>query len=82
MSDAMKTMTTREFFHTPGLVKVLRPGQSVVVTDKGAASFTVTKSGRRPVRTRAALEQEAREICPEDRPKVNFTELLKEAKQR
>jgi antitoxin (DNA-binding transcriptional repressor) of toxin-antitoxin stability system len=78
----MKTMSTREFFHTPGLVKALRPGQSVVVTDKGAASFTVIKSGRRPVRSRAQLEQEAKEICPTDRPKVNFTELLHEAKRR
>lgn len=78
----MKTMTTREFFHSPGLVKVLRPGQSVVVTDKGTASFTVTKAGRRPVRTRAELEQEAREICPTDRPKVAFTEMLREAKRR
>jgi hypothetical protein len=78
----MKTMTTREFFHTPGLVKVLRPGQSVVVTDNGAAAFTVTKTGRRPVRTRAELEQEAKEICPTDRPKVDFTKLLKDAKRR
>ena len=35
----MKTLTTREFFHSPGLVKSLRPGQSLVVTDNGAAAL-------------------------------------------
>ena len=80
--DAMKTMTTREFFHTPGLVKALRPGESVTVTDKGTASFTVTKPGSRSPRTRADLEREALEICPEARPIVNFTAVLREAKRR
>jgi len=78
----MKTMTTREFFHTPGLVKALRPGESVTVTDKGTASFTVTKPRPRPPRTRADLEREAREICPEAGPTVNFTAVLREAKRR
>lgn len=77
----MKTMTTREFFHSPGLLKTLRPGQSVTVTDKGTASFTVTKPGRRPRRTRAELEREAHEICPEPEPRVNFTAALKAAKR-
>src|SRR5262245_2642236 len=61
--DAMKTVTTREFFHTPGLVKSLQPGHSLVVTDKGAPAFTVTKAGRRRKRTRADLEREAARIC-------------------
>jgi len=78
----MKTMTTREFFHTPGLVKVLRPGDSITVTDKGRASFTVTKPGPRPPRTRADLEREAREICPEPEPRVEFTAVLREGKRR
>ena len=55
----MKTMTTREFFHTPGLIKTLRPGQSVVVTDNGKPSLVVTKPGRRPRKTLADLEREA-----------------------
>ncbi len=75
-------MTTREFFHTPGLVKVLRPGESITVTDKGRTSFTVTKPGLRPSRTRADLEREAREICPEPGPTVDFTAVLREAKRR
>jgi antitoxin (DNA-binding transcriptional repressor) of toxin-antitoxin stability system len=76
----MKTLTTREFFHSPGLVKSLRPGQSVVVTDSGKPSLTVTKAGQRPRKTRADLEREAKEICPEASPKVNFTTALAELK--
>lgn len=80
MLDIMKTLTTREFFHSPGLMKALRPGQSVLVTDKGKPALTVTKAGGRPRKTRADLEREALEICPEARPKVNFTAALKELK--
>ncbi len=78
----MKTVTTREFFHAPGLVKSLRPGQSLIVTDNGAPAFTVTKVGKRPRKTRADLEREAREICPDDGPKVDFTAALKGLKKR
>jgi len=78
----MKTLTTREFFHSPGLTKALRPGQSFLVTDNGKPSFIVTKAGQRPRRTRADLEREAREICPRDGPKVNFTAAIKELKRR
>jgi antitoxin (DNA-binding transcriptional repressor) of toxin-antitoxin stability system len=76
----MKTLTTREFFHSPGLVKALRPGQSIVVTDNGKPALTVTKAGERPRRSRAELEREASEICPEAKPKVNFTAALKDQK--
>lgn len=82
MLDAMKTLTTREFFHSPGLTKSLRPGQTFVVTDNGKPSFTVTKAGQRPRKTRKDLEREAREICPNDRPKVNFTAAIKQLKTR
>jgi antitoxin (DNA-binding transcriptional repressor) of toxin-antitoxin stability system len=81
MLDAMKTLTTREFFHAPGLVKSLRPGQSLVVTDNGAPAFTVTKAGRRPVKTAAELRREARELFPGDRPKVDFTSVIKKLKR-
>lgn len=77
----MKTVTTREFIHTPGLVKCLRPGQSLLVTDNGKPSFTVTKAGKRKHRTRADLEREAREICPLVGKKVNFTAMLRELKK-
>ena len=82
MLDAMKTLTTREFFHSPGLTKSLRPGQTFLVTDNGKPSFTVTKAGQRPRKTREDLEREAREICPKDRPKVNFTAWLKKHRAR
>lgn len=78
----MKTLTTREFFHSPGLVKAMRAGQSIVVTDKGKPALIVTKAGRRPRKTRADLEREALEICPKASPKVNFTAALKELKSK
>ncbi len=79
----MKTVTAREFFHWPSTVKALHPGQSLAVTDNGRASFVVTKAGKRPRRTLADLEREAREICPQPRKhKVNFTEAIGELKGR
>ena len=78
----MKTLTTREFFHSPGIVKALRAGQSVIVTDNGKPALVVTKAGKRPRKTRADLEREAREICPNNKPKVNFTAALRELKAR
>lgn len=82
MLDTMKTLTTREFFHSPGLIKALRSGQSIVVTDNGKPALLVTKAGQRPRRTRAELEREAREICPAAKPKVNFTAALNDLKSR
>ncbi len=78
----MKTLTTREFFHSPGIVKALRAGQSVIVTDNGKPALVVTKAGQRPRRTRAELERQAREISAREKPKVNFTAALKELKGR
>jgi hypothetical protein len=80
--DAVKTLTTREFYHSPGLMKSLRPGQSVVVTDNGKATLTVTKAGQRPRRSRDQLERENREICPVATPKVNFTAAIQALKAR
>ena len=78
----MKTMTTREFFHSPGISKSMRPGQSILVTDNGRPALMVTKAGQRPRKTRADLERDALEICPVDRPKVNFTEAIRQLKGR
>jgi hypothetical protein len=77
----MKTMTTREFFHSPGLMKALRPGQSVTVTDNGEPAFTVTRAGKRRIKTVEDLRREAKEIFPDVRPKVNFTEIMKRMKK-
>jgi antitoxin (DNA-binding transcriptional repressor) of toxin-antitoxin stability system len=82
MLDTMKTLTTREFFHSPGIVKALQAGQSIVVTDNGQPALIVTKTGKRPRKTRADLEREAREICPKSTPRVNFTAALAELKRR
>lgn len=77
----MKTMTAREFFQSPGRMKRLPPGQSVLVTDEGKPSLLVTKAGARPVWTLEMLEREALEICPDERPKFNFTEWRRRNKK-
>ena len=82
MLDRMKKITTREFFHAPGLIKALHPGQALFVTDKGSPAFTVVKAGTRPRKTRADLEREAAEICQRKGPKVNFTAAIQELKRR
>ena len=81
MLDAMKMITTREFFHSPGLVKILRPGQSLVVTDNGKPALTVTRIGKRPRKTLADLEREAKEIFPGNRPRTDFTAIMRELKK-
>jgi hypothetical protein len=81
MLDSMKTISTREFFHAPALVRNLRPGQSLLVTDNGNPNFTVTKAGSRPVKTADDLESEAKEIFPGTRPKVNFTSVIRKLKK-
>ena len=77
MLDMMKSVTTREFYHSPALVKGLRPGQAVLVTDKGKASFTVVKSGQRPRKTAKELRHHARNDFPKARSKFNFSAWLK-----
>jgi hypothetical protein len=54
----------------------LRPGQKVMVIDKGQSKFTIIKTEARPIKRRADLEREARELCPKERPKINFTASL------
>ena len=81
MLDSMKTISTREFFHAPALVRNLRPGQSLLVTDNGNPNFTVTKAGSRPVKTADDLQREAKEIFRENRPKMNFTRLIRKLKK-
>ncbi len=81
MLDTMKTVTTREFYHAPGLIKTLPAGQSLLVTDNGKASFTVTKTGKRPIKTVADLIRDAEEISSRTSPKVNFTAEIKKLKK-
>ncbi len=78
MLDTVKTITTREFFHSPGLLKTLHPGQSLVVTENGEPSLVVTKAGKRPRRSIEDLEREARQIVKRQGPKLNFTKMIRE----
>jgi hypothetical protein len=78
----MKTLTTRELFHSPGLLKSLRPGQTLAVTDNGQPAFTVTKAGKRPRKTMEDIEREARLVSPKAEPKVNFAEAIRQLKGR
>jgi antitoxin (DNA-binding transcriptional repressor) of toxin-antitoxin stability system len=73
-------MTSREFFHSRGIVKALRSGQSVVVTDSGRPALLVTKAGKRPRQSRADLERENSEIFPDTRAKWNLIQALKDLK--
>ncbi len=77
----MKTLTTREFYHAPGILKSLRPGQAVLVTDHGKPAFTVTKAGRRPRRTAEELLRRSRQVLRGKRPMVDYTAILKKIKR-
>lgn len=77
----MKTLTTRDFFHSPGLTKSLRPGQALVVTDNGKPAFTVLKAGQRKTKSAADLAREAREICERGRPPVNLSLEIRKLKK-
>ena len=77
----MKTLTTREFYHAPALARSLRPGQSLLVTDKGKPNLIVTKAGKRGVKTRADLVRDASQISPKSGPKVDFTAAMRELKK-
>ena len=53
------------------------------LTLRGKPALTVTKASKRPRKTRADLEREAREICPKPRrQKVDFTAAIRELKGR
>ncbi len=73
----MQTLTGRNFFHSPGLVKGLRSEQSVLVANNAKPAKVATKAGMRPRRTRAQLEREVLKICPKASPNVDFTSALK-----
>ena len=77
----MKTITTREFFHSPATVKTLRPGQSLAVTDNGKPSFTIIKAGRRPRLTQADLDRRAVRIASH-KGEVNLVEGIIELRRQ
>jgi antitoxin (DNA-binding transcriptional repressor) of toxin-antitoxin stability system len=73
----MKTVSKREFYRTPALVRSLKAGQSVLVTDQGETSFLVVKPGRPPHKTTAELAAEAERLLPGRRRRVNAVKLLR-----
>lgn len=73
----MKSLTMREFFHSPSLVKSLHAGQSLVVTSRGKPDIVVTKAGRRQKRTAEELRQEARALLSKPGKKVNTVALIR-----
>ena len=74
----VKTLTMREFFHSPSLVKSLHPGQKLVVTANGKPDLIVTKAGDRPRKTAKEMQAEARALLskPTGR-KVDTVALLR-----
>ncbi len=58
----MKTLTMREFFHSPGLARSLHPGQTMVVTSNGKPDLFVTKAGSRKPRTAKDWQREAKAL--------------------
>jgi hypothetical protein len=80
MFNTVKTVATREFFHSPTIVKGLHPGQSLAVTDNGKPSFRVIKEGKRPRRTLEELERAT--ISLPGRKKTNLVKAILEMKGR
>ncbi|PWU16711.1 MAG: hypothetical protein C5B50_13005 [Verrucomicrobia bacterium] len=76
----MKTLSTREFFKSPLVVKQLHPGQSFAVTDNGKPSFTVTKAGKRPHRTKEELLRRSRAIFKRKGVKFDVNKAIRRLK--
>ncbi len=77
----MKTLTMREFFHSPSLVRSLQPGQALIVTAHGKPDLLVTKAGRRRKRTAVALQKEAKALLSKPGKKVDTVALLRKLRQ-
>lgn len=77
----MKTLTMREFFHSPSLAKSLYPGQTLLVTSHGKPDLLVTKAGQRRRKRAADLRKEARALLSTLGGKVDTVELLRKLRQ-
>jgi hypothetical protein len=77
----MKTLTMREFFHSPALTRSLHPGQTLVVTSHGKPDLLVSKAGRRPRKTAAELQKEAKALLSKPGRKVDTVALLRKLRQ-
>ena len=77
----MKTVVKRDFFRKPALVRSLKPGEHLVVTDRGQTDFVVVKPGQAPRRTTAELAHLAAELLPGRRSKINVLEKLRRLRE-
>lgn len=77
----VKTLTIREFFHSPALVKSLHPGQTLVVTSDGKPNLIVTKAGARPRKSATELQREARELLTRPGQKVDCVAMLRKLRR-
>ena len=77
----MKTLTMREFFHSPALVRSLHPGRTLVVTANGKPDLIVTKAGRRPRKSAMDLRREAKALLNQPGKKVDTVALLRKLRQ-
>lgn len=77
----MKTLTMREFFHSPALAKSLHPGQTLVVTSNGKPDLIVTKAGPRPRKTAAELRLEARALLTKPGKKIDTVALVRKLRE-
>jgi hypothetical protein len=73
----MKSLTIREFFHSPALVKSLHPGQSLLVTSRGKPDLVVTKAGQHRNQSAEELRQQAKALLSKPGRKVNTVELIR-----
>lgn len=78
MSNRMKTVTVRDFYHNAGLVDGLSEGKQLVVTSNGKPKFVVSKSAR-PKMTRKVAE--ARAVGDPNGPKFNGVVFLASIKK-
>jgi antitoxin (DNA-binding transcriptional repressor) of toxin-antitoxin stability system len=73
MSNTMKTVTVREFYHHAGLVDEPADGKQLLVTASGKPKFVVSKT-QRPRMTRQLAE--ARAVGHAGRRKFDGTAFL------
>ena len=73
----MKTVMKRDFFRKPKLVRFLKPGEELAVTEHGQTDFVVVKSGRPARRTTEDLARLAARLLPGRRQKINVVAKLR-----
>lgn len=79
MLATVKTLTLREFYHSPSLAKSLHPGQSLIVTSQGKTELIVTKASPRPQKSAKQWQDEARKLLSgkKARKPVDTVEVLR-----